>query len=78
MPRLIAQKYIGKQEVRDYIFSRDGNNCLCCGAIDNLSIDHIIPVINGGENDLSNLQTLCKKCNSSKGTKVKDYRNGRK
>lgn len=78
MPRIIAQKFIGKQDIRLHIFNRDGNKCLCCGTSDNLSIDHIIPVANGGENDLSNLQTLCKRCNSSKGTKVKDYRDGGK
>lgn len=32
--------------------------------------DHIIPVSKGGRNDLSNLQTMCQKCNEEKGNKV--------
>lgn len=34
-----------------------------------LEIDHINPVINGGRNDLNNLQTLCNSCNCKKGSK---------
>lgn len=72
-PRRIAQRYINKREVREFIFNRD-KVCLCCGSSENLSIDHIIPVIKNGANDLSNLQTLCKSCNSKKCDKIIDYR----
>lgn len=40
--------------------------CLCCGAIDNLTIDHVVPITKGGDNSLHNAQTLCHRCNSSK------------
>jgi 5-methylcytosine-specific restriction endonuclease McrA len=50
-----------------------GNKCLCCGSKE-ITIDHIVPIVSGGINDISNLQPLCGKCNSSKGTKIIDYR----
>src|SRR5690606_27540800 len=31
-PRLIAQKFIGKKNVREFIFKRDEFRCLCCGS----------------------------------------------
>lgn len=50
------------------------NKCLACGAKGKLSIDHVIPIAIGGTNDISNLQPLCKSCNSKKGIKGTDYR----
>lgn len=51
------------------IFLRDGKVCARCGATDDLTIDHIIPIIKGGSDEVTNLQVLCRKCNSSKGAK---------
>ncbi|NJL03387.1 MAG: DEAD/DEAH box helicase family protein [Chloroflexaceae bacterium] len=56
---------------------RDGNMCLCCGSERNLQIDHIIPVYKGGTNDLDNLQTLCKTCNTHKGISEMRFRHQR-
>lgn len=75
-PRVDAQKFIGKKNVRLFIFNRDGNVCLRCGGIDKLSLDHIIPVNKKGENKLMNLQTLCCSCNSWKSDKIIDFRQG--
>ncbi|NJO85681.1 MAG: HNH endonuclease [Synechococcaceae cyanobacterium RM1_1_27] len=55
--------------VRGYIFTRDKHQCQGCGKRDpkpNIQIDHIIPVAQGGSNDISNLQTLCRQCNQQK------------
>jgi 5-methylcytosine-specific restriction endonuclease McrA len=40
-----------------------GTSCAYCTALDDLVIDHIIPVICGGHNERSNAQTLCQTCN---------------
>lgn len=50
------------------------NRCLCCGKKTKLTADHVIPVIDGGNSDISNIQPLCKPCNSRKGTSAIDYR----
>lgn len=51
---------------RKRIIARDGM-CLACGSIDDLQVDHIKPVVFGGTNEESNLQTLCGACNRAKG-----------
>jgi 5-methylcytosine-specific restriction endonuclease McrA len=56
-------------EVRKYIYQRDNYQCRSCGKTHQettLNIDHIIPIAQGGSNDISNLQTLCKTCNQKK------------
>lgn len=55
---------------RRAIFERDGNICLHCGTRQQLTVDHIWPVSLGGGDDPSNLQTLCRPCNSRKGARV--------
>ncbi|AHJ28806.1 HNH endonuclease [Nodularia spumigena CS-584] len=55
--------------VRKYVFERDKYQCQSCGKTKletNLTIDHIIPLARGGQNDLSNLHTLCFTCNRQK------------
>jgi 5-methylcytosine-specific restriction endonuclease McrA len=48
----------------------DEEFCVECGAGENLTIDHIIPLSHGGLNDVSNLQYLCRFHNCSKGASV--------
>ena len=41
--------------------------CSRCGSQKDLTADHIISLESGGSNILSNVQVLCRRCNSSKG-----------
>ena len=50
------------------------HRCLCCKRKRTLTKDHIVPVLLGGSNDISNIQPLCRSCNSSKGARHIDYR----
>ncbi|AUT02978.1 HNH endonuclease [Nostoc sp. CENA543] len=68
------------QSVRQYVFQRDKYQCQSCGKTGletDLNIDHIIPLARGGQNDISNLQTLCCTCNQRKTDKI-DHRFRRK
>ena len=52
-----------------------GGRCLRCGAKGvELTKDHVIPLSEGGSNSASNLQPLCRPCNSWKGTRIIDFR----
>jgi hypothetical protein len=53
-----------------------GYKCLCCGRDDvPMTPDHIVPLVKGGSNSISNIQPLCRSCNCKKHTKIIDYRN---
>lgn len=43
--------------------------CSICKTTKDLTVDHIIPLSVGGSTVESNLQVLCRKCNSSKGNR---------
>lgn len=51
-----------------------GPRCLACGTEDDLSVDHVISLFNGGDDTINNKQPLCRSCNSSKGKNDLDYR----
>jgi hypothetical protein len=48
----------------------DAYACTECGSVEDLSIDHIIPVSRGGGDDLENLRFLCVPCNSRKRDRI--------
>jgi 5-methylcytosine-specific restriction endonuclease McrA len=54
-----------------------GYTCLHCGRREpdiKLTADHVVPLAQGGSNDISNIQPLCHSCNARKHTAIIDYR----
>jgi 5-methylcytosine-specific restriction endonuclease McrA len=52
------------------LFRRDFNMCLYCGgtfATQELSRDHVTPMVQGGTDHWNNVVTACKRCNHHKG-----------
>ena len=52
------------------IFLRDQNKCQYCGhqlSRSHLTLDHVIPVVQGGKKCWENIVTACKPCNQRKG-----------
>ena len=50
-----------------------GNRCLRCGS-PKITVDHVIPISEGGIDTKENTQPLCLSCNSSKKCQHTDYR----
>jgi len=56
-------------EIRWAVWERDNFTCQHCGSRKHLAVDHILAESKGGMMVLSNLQTLCGRCNSKKGAR---------
>ncbi|NER00841.1 MAG: HNH endonuclease [Cyanothece sp. SIO2G6] len=70
LPKKKTPRIAIPKSVRDYVLKRDRHTCRHCGSQQNLSVDHIKPISKGGSNDMSNFQTLCRRCNSRKGDRI--------
>jgi hypothetical protein len=72
----LGQRGLMTALLRNQIKARDGYSCLLCGisvAAEPhllLEVDHVMPVSKGGLSTPDNLQTLCWRCNRSKGSKI--------
>jgi len=71
-----GQRALMTSKLREYIKQRDDYTCKSCSISTYternllLEIDHIIPLSKGGITTESNLQTLCWRCNRTKGSKI--------
>lgn len=68
------EKYLEQKRRQDeyvknarIVSARDKDTCRYCGSKDHPSIDHIVPLVQGGGNELENLVIACRRCNSVKG-----------
>lgn len=73
MPAVIRlRKYVnvpykGVNLTRQNVFKRDAFSCQYCGAVKDLTLDHVTPRSKGGRSSWNNLVTACKRCNTKKG-----------
>ncbi|QQQ65110.1 HNH endonuclease [Pseudoalteromonas sp. GCY] len=65
------------QWLKKAVFHRDKGKCQLCGkdltgfyAIENINLDHMIPLEDSGNSDPTNFQLTCEHCNKSKGKKL--------
>ncbi len=71
--RLFGYDRLPRQEVklnRRNLYARDGNHCQYCGKTfptRELTIDHVVPRVHGGNHSWSNLVCACVRCNARKG-----------
>lgn len=72
------QRSLMTDSLRYDVMKRDNFKCVLCGASAKahqaiLHVDHIIPVSKGGKTEMSNLRTLCDRCNLGKRDKYDKY-----
>lgn len=68
------RKTYSKQE-RKIIYDKSNGRCELCGqrlSLENMTLDHIIPISMGGKDDMNNLQASCFACNQFKGNILPD------
>ncbi|PID52968.1 MAG: HNH endonuclease [Micrococcales bacterium] len=71
-----GQRALMTARLREWIKARDNHTCVQCGVSVAaephllLEVDHIVPVSKGGLSQPENLQTLCWRCNRTKGAKM--------
>lgn len=68
------ERKIMNDDIRYNVLKRDNYTCQICGVTAKdgakLHVDHIVPVSKGGKTVMSNLQTLCDRCNLGKSNKT--------
>ena len=73
-----GQRALMTSALREKIKNRDNFTCCKCNNSTKkepnllLEIDHIVPIAKGGMTTEDNLQTLCCKCNRTKGSKIEE------
>ena len=69
----MAERVPLSKKIRFEVFKRDSFTCQYCGKSAPgviLEVDHIVPVAEGGKNEIINLITSCRDCNRGKGART--------
>lgn len=70
LQRYVRVPYHGISLSRHNVLRRDNYSCQYCGAVKNLTLDHLLPRSRGGETNWQNLVTACMRCNTRKGDRT--------
>ena len=54
-----------KPSFREILKEKLGDKCVNCGSKENIEYHHIVPLKNGGTNNLGNIVPLCLKCHNA-------------
>lgn len=65
-----------RAELRRAVVERDGAICWLCGKaiVGIVSLDHVVPVSFGGNDDIENLRPSCLACNVARGNRMRAKR----
>ncbi len=66
-PHRVAHRSRQHARLRAVVFARDHHRCLDCGSTEDLTLDYLIPLQDGGTMTENNAATRCRPCNSSAG-----------
>ncbi len=75
--RYALKKAAGPEPTKEEItalFSKYNGLCVACKVHRATHLDHVVPLVNGGINAVSNRQPLCSICNNRKFVNGRDYR----
>jgi len=68
--KLRNEKIKWSSAIGEYVKEHENRNvCIYCGLPEKLTLEHLLPRSRGGPNATDNAIFICKKCNSSKGSK---------
>lgn len=71
IPRRNLKRKNFSSGVRELLYKKANGCCELCGRkmlLENMTVDHVIPLAQGGSNDICNLAAVCKPCNLFKGS----------
>lgn len=69
------RKEFNNETFKKEIYKQQGRRCVNCGSEEYIELHHVVPLILGGANRISNIVPLCHKCHMAahNGRHVKDF-----
>lgn len=52
------------------VLRRDNHTCQYCGSNKHLTLDHVMPLLKGGQHSWNNIVTACEKCNQRQSSRT--------